>query len=35
MDMSRFSAQYGPQTRRPDARAVLRAYELLQIQMPM
>lgn len=35
MDMSKFVAFYGPQSRRPDARAVLRAFELLQIQMPM
>jgi glyoxylase-like metal-dependent hydrolase (beta-lactamase superfamily II) len=35
MDMSRFAAQYGARVARPDARAVLRAWELLQIQMPM
>jgi cyclase len=35
IDLSRFSAQYGPRSARPDARAVLRAYELLQIQLPM
>ena len=35
MDMSKYAAQYGPRVGRPDARAVLRAYELLQIQMPM
>lgn len=35
MDMSKYTAQYGPRSARPDARAVLRAYELLQIQMPM
>jgi cyclase len=35
MDMSKFAAQYGLKNPRPDPRAVLRAYELLQIQMPM
>ena len=35
MDMSKYAAQYGARVSRPDARAVLRAYELLQIQMPM
>jgi glyoxylase-like metal-dependent hydrolase (beta-lactamase superfamily II) len=35
MDMSKYVALYGPRTARPDARAVLRAFELLQIQMPM
>lgn len=35
MDLSKFSAQYGARVARPDPRAVLRAYELLQIQMPM
>jgi cyclase len=35
MDMSKYATQYGPRVARPDARAVLRAYELLQIQMPM
>ena len=35
MDMSKFAAQYGFKSPRPDPRAVLRAYELLQIQMPM
>jgi cyclase len=35
MDLSKYTAQYGPRAGRPDARAVLRAYELLQIQMPM
>jgi glyoxylase-like metal-dependent hydrolase (beta-lactamase superfamily II) len=35
MDMSKFAAQYGLKSPRPDPRAVLRAYELLQIQMPM
>ena len=35
IDMSKFAAQYGLRVARPDPRAVLRAYELLQIQMPM
>jgi glyoxylase-like metal-dependent hydrolase (beta-lactamase superfamily II) len=35
IDMSKYIPQYGPRTGRPDPRAVLRAYELLQIQMPM
>jgi cyclase len=35
MDMSKYAAQYGARVAHPDARAVLRAYELLQIQMPM
>jgi len=35
MDMSKFATQYGLKNPRPDPRAVLRAYELLQIQMPM
>ena len=35
MDMSKYVPMYGPRTGRPDARAVLRAFELLQIQMPM
>jgi glyoxylase-like metal-dependent hydrolase (beta-lactamase superfamily II) len=35
MDMSRFAPQYGQRVGRPDPRAVLRAYELLQIQQPM
>ena len=35
VDMSKFAAQYGLKSPRPDPRAVLRAYELLQIQMPM
>lgn len=35
MDMSKYAPQYGQRVGRPDARAVLRAYELLQIQMPM
>ena len=35
IDMSRFSAQYGLRNGRPDPRAVLRAWELLQIHMPM
>jgi glyoxylase-like metal-dependent hydrolase (beta-lactamase superfamily II) len=35
IDMSKFTQFYGPRSARPDPRAVLRAYELLQIQMPM
>ena len=35
MDLSKFSAQYGARVAQPDPRAVMRAYELLQIQMPM
>jgi cyclase len=35
MDMSRFAPQYGQRVGRPDPRAVLRAFELLQIQQPM
>lgn len=35
MDMSKYAPQYGQRIGRPDPRAVLRAYELLQIQMPM
>jgi glyoxylase-like metal-dependent hydrolase (beta-lactamase superfamily II) len=35
MDLSKFTAHYGPRAARPDARAVRRAYELLQLQMPM
>jgi cyclase len=35
IDMSKFAATYGLKSPRPDPRAVLRAYELLQIQMPM
>ena len=35
MDLSRFAPQYGQRVGRPDPRAVLRAYELLQIQQPM
>jgi glyoxylase-like metal-dependent hydrolase (beta-lactamase superfamily II) len=35
MDLSRFTSMYGPRSARPDPRAVARAYELLQIQMPM
>ena len=35
IDMSKFTARYGPRSARPDPRAVLRAWELLQIQMPM
>jgi cyclase len=35
MDMSKYAPQYGQRVGRPDPRAVLRAYELLQIQMPI
>ena len=35
VDMSKFTARYGQRSARPDPRAVIRAYELLQIQMPM
>jgi glyoxylase-like metal-dependent hydrolase (beta-lactamase superfamily II) len=35
VDMSKFTARYGARSARPDPRAVIRAYELLQIQMPM
>ena len=35
IDMSKFASQYGLKSPTPDPRAVLRAYELLQIQMPM
>jgi glyoxylase-like metal-dependent hydrolase (beta-lactamase superfamily II) len=35
IDLSKFSAQYGARSAQADPRAVLRAYELLQIQMPM
>jgi cyclase len=35
IDLSKHVPQYGPRVAHPDARAVLRAYELLQIQMPM
>jgi glyoxylase-like metal-dependent hydrolase (beta-lactamase superfamily II) len=35
MDLSKFSTHYGASVARPDPRAVMRAYELLQIQMPM
>jgi len=35
MDMSKFAPQYGQRVGHPDPRAVLRAYELLQIQQPM
>ena len=35
IDLSKFAPQDGPRVAHPDARAVLRAYELLQIQMPM
>jgi cyclase len=35
MDLTKYTALYGQRAGRADARAVLRAYELLQIQMPM
>jgi glyoxylase-like metal-dependent hydrolase (beta-lactamase superfamily II) len=35
IDMSEFTSRYGPRSARPDPRAVLRAWELLQIQQPM
>jgi cyclase len=35
VDLSKFTARYGARSARPDPRAVIRAYELLQIQMPM
>jgi cyclase len=35
IDLSKVSAPYGARAARPDARAVARAYELMQIQMPM
>jgi glyoxylase-like metal-dependent hydrolase (beta-lactamase superfamily II) len=35
VDMSKFTARYGARSARPDPRAVIRAYELLQIQMPL
>ena len=35
IDLSQFTKQYGSRAATPDPRAVLRAYELLQIQMPM
>jgi cyclase len=35
MDLGKFVPQYGQRVARPDARAVLRAFELLQIQQPM
>ena len=35
VDMSKFAAQYGLKSPRPDPRAVLRVYEILQLQMPM
>ena len=35
VDMSRFEAQYGSGARNADPRAVLRIYELLQVQMPI
>jgi hypothetical protein len=35
IDMSKHAARYGAGASRVDPRAVTRAYELLQIQMPM
>ena len=35
LDMSKWTQQYGERAARVDPRAVLRAYELLQIQLPM
>ena len=35
VDMSRYEAQYGSGARNADPRAVLRIYELLQVQMPI
>jgi cyclase len=35
MDMNKYTPLYGPGAGRPDARGLLRAYELLQIQRPM
>ena len=35
MDMSKYVPQYGERVTRVDPRAVVRAYELLQIQMPI
>lgn len=35
IDLSRFTAQYGERSARPDLRSVQRAYELLQIERPM
>jgi glyoxylase-like metal-dependent hydrolase (beta-lactamase superfamily II) len=35
IDMTKYEPQYGERVRRVDARAVARAYELLQIEMPM
>ena len=35
IDMSKYAARYGAGASRVDPRAVTRAYELLQIQMPM
>ena len=35
VDMSRYEAQYGSGARNADPRAVVRIYELLQVQMPI
>ena len=35
VDMSQYADQYGPRVGNVDPRAVMRIYELLQIQMPM
>ena len=35
VDMSQYADQYGPRVGKVDPRAVMRIYELLQIQMPM
>jgi glyoxylase-like metal-dependent hydrolase (beta-lactamase superfamily II) len=35
IDLNKYVPLYGPRTGRPDPRAVVRAYELLQIQRPM
>ena len=35
VDMTKYAAQYGERARSTDPRAVLRIYELLQIQMPL
>ena len=35
VDMTAYESEYGARTRETDPRAVLRIYELLQIQMPL
>ena len=35
VDMTAYESEYGARTRETDSRAVLRIYELLQIQMPL